>query len=203
MSNNTIILGILLKKYNNSNYKKVGNCIKLRYQYHSVNVNLYFDAYDKNYPSAFIILAANKSYYMTSFNVDNFDEKNQYLKKLPIPIRKLIRDENKQLASFYNEMRKHIKEDNFQNISYNNDIVLNKTIKSNKNKKYGGLFFHYTRKSKMTSEHFNRLFYKINISKEILMKIQQAGFTIATTSDPNKRKDFHEELRNKGIINYG
>lgn len=43
----------------------------------------------------------------------------------------------------------------------------------------------------------------MNISKEILMKIQQAGFTIVTTSDPSKRKDFHEKLRNRGIINYG
>ncbi|EAI5457623.1 DNA repair protein Rad50, partial [Campylobacter jejuni] len=47
----TIILDILLEKYNNAKYKKVGNCIKLRYQYHDVNVNLYFDGYDKNYPS--------------------------------------------------------------------------------------------------------------------------------------------------------
>ncbi|EOA5140911.1 hypothetical protein ACH4BP_001737 [Campylobacter jejuni] len=43
----TIILGILLEKYNNAKYKKVGNCIKLRYQYNNANVNLYFDGYDK------------------------------------------------------------------------------------------------------------------------------------------------------------
>ncbi|EIE4568735.1 DNA repair protein Rad50, partial [Campylobacter jejuni] len=36
----TIILGILLEKYNNAKYKKVGNCIKLRYQYNNANVNL-------------------------------------------------------------------------------------------------------------------------------------------------------------------
>ncbi|EAM0891359.1 DNA repair protein Rad50, partial [Campylobacter coli] len=67
----TIILDILLEKYNNAKYKKVGNCIKLHYQYHDVNVNLYFDGYDKNYPSTSIILAMDKSYYITSFNVDN------------------------------------------------------------------------------------------------------------------------------------
>ncbi|EAJ0116117.1 DNA repair protein Rad50, partial [Campylobacter coli] len=32
----TIILDILLEKYNNAKYKKVGNCIKLHYQYHDV-----------------------------------------------------------------------------------------------------------------------------------------------------------------------
>lgn len=53
----TIILNILLEKYNNAKYKKVGNCIKLHYQYHDVNVNLYFDGYDKNYPSTSIFLS--------------------------------------------------------------------------------------------------------------------------------------------------
>ncbi|EIB18948.1 hypothetical protein [Campylobacter sp. US50a] len=53
----TIILDILLEKYNNAKYKKVGNCIKLRYQYNNANVNLYFDGYDKNYPSTSIFLS--------------------------------------------------------------------------------------------------------------------------------------------------
>ncbi|EAI2283009.1 DNA repair protein Rad50, partial [Campylobacter coli] len=47
---------------------------------------------------------------------------------------------------------------------------------------------------------FKKLFHSMNISKEILTKIQQAGFTIVTTSDPNKRKNFHEELKNKEIL---
>lgn len=199
---NAIILGILLEKYNNAKYKKVGNCIKLHYQYRDTNVNLYFDGYDKNYPLAFMILAANKSYYMTSFNVDNFDEKNQYLDKIPDPILDLIKDENNKLTSFYNEMRKRIKEDNFQNTSYNSDIVFNNTMQYNKNKENGNPFFHYPKIGTMTSKHFEKLFYGMNISKEILMKIQQAGFTIVTTSDPSKRADFYEKLRNRGIINY-
>lgn len=137
----TIILDILLEKYNNAKYKKVGNCIKLHYQYHDVNVNLYFDGYDKNYPSTSIILAMDKSYYITSFNVDNFDEKNQYLDKIPDPILNLIKDENNKLTSFYNEMRKRIKEDNFQNISYSSDIVFNNTMQCIKIKKMVIHFF--------------------------------------------------------------
>ncbi|KGI57319.1 hypothetical protein [Campylobacter sp. MIT 97-5078] len=194
----TIILGILLEKYNN--YKKVGNCIKLYYPYNGVKVNLYFDGYDKNYPSAFIILVANKSYYITSFNVDNFDEKNQYLDKIPDPILNLIKDEDNKLTSFYNEMRKRIKEDDFQDTSYSKDIVFNNTMQYNKNKKNGNPFFHHVRAVKMTSEHFKKLFYSMNISKEKLMKIQRAGFTIVTTNDLDKRKDFHGELSNKGIL---
>ncbi|OEW44080.1 DNA repair protein Rad50 [Campylobacter sp. BCW_6465] len=196
----TIILGILLEKYNNAKYKKVGNCIKLRYQYHDINVNLYFDGYDKNYPSTSIILAMDKSYYITSFNVDNFDEKNQYLDKIPDPILNLIKDENNKLTSFYNEMRKRIKEDNFQNISYSSDIVFNNTMQYNKNKENGNPFFHYIRAAVMTPEHFKKLFHSMNISKEILMKIQQAGFTIVTTNDPNKRKNFYEKLKSKEIF---
>ncbi|MCW1350611.1 hypothetical protein OLP50_01420 [Campylobacter jejuni] len=52
----------------------------------------------------------------------------------------------------------------------------------------------------MTPEHFKKLFHSMNISKEILMKIQQAGFTIVTTNDPNKRKNFYEELKSKEIF---
>ncbi|MCW1871899.1 hypothetical protein OLQ26_04400 [Campylobacter jejuni] len=104
-------------------------------------MNLYFDDYDKNYPSTSIILAMDKSYYITSFNVDNFDEKNQYLDKIPDPILNLIKDENNKLTSFYNEMRKRIKEDNFQNISYSSDIVFNNTIQYNKNKEMVIHFF--------------------------------------------------------------
>lgn len=163
-------------------------------------MNLYFDGYDKNYPSTSIILAMDKSYYITSFNVDNFDEKNQYLDKIPDPILNLIKDENNKLTSFYNEMRKRIKEDNFQNISYSSDIVFNNTMQCNKNKENGNPFFHYIRATAMTPEHFKKLFHSMNISKEILTKIQQAGFTIVTTSDPNKRKNFHEELKNKEIL---
>ncbi|EDP2655447.1 DNA repair protein Rad50, partial [Campylobacter jejuni] len=165
-----------------------------------VNVNLYFDDYDKNYPSTSIILAMDKSYYITSFNVDNFDEKNQYLDKIPDPILNLIKDENNKLTSFYNEMRKRIKEDNFQNISYSSDIVFNNTMQYNKNKENGNPFFHYIRAAVMTPEHFKKLFHSMNISKEILMKIQQAGFTIVTTNDPNKRKNFYEELKSKEIF---
>ncbi|WP_261663952.1 MULTISPECIES: DNA repair protein Rad50 [unclassified Campylobacter] len=163
-------------------------------------MNLYFDDYDKNYPSTSIILAMDKSYYITSFNVDNFDGKNQYLDKIPDPILNLIKDENNKLTSFYNEMRKRIKEDNFQNISYSSDIVFNNTIQYNKNKENGNPFFHYIRAVVMTPEHFKKLFHSMNISKEILMKIQQAGFTIVTTNDPNKRKNFYEKLKSKEIF---
>ncbi|EOJ2288445.1 DNA repair protein Rad50, partial [Campylobacter jejuni] len=64
----------------------------------------------------------------------------------------------------------------------------------------GNPFFHYIRAVVMTPEHFKKLFHSMNISKEILMKIQQAGFTIVTTNDPNKRKNFYEKLKSKEIF---
>ncbi|WP_229239477.1 hypothetical protein [Campylobacter volucris] len=64
----------------------------------------------------------------------------------------------------------------------------------NKNKESGNPFFHYFRIANMTPEHFEKLFHSMNISKENLMKIQQAGFTIVTTSDFSKRKNFASEL---------
>ncbi|MCR6591962.1 Uncharacterised protein [Campylobacter insulaenigrae] len=193
------ILDILFDKYHESKYKKIENCIKLYYQYHNVNVNLYFSGYDKNYPSAFMILSNNKSYYITAFNVNNFDEKNQYLKKIPDPILNLIKDDNKKLISFYDEMRMRIKKDNFQNIKYSNDKIFTNTIKFNKNEETGNPFFHYLKRKPMSSRHFKKLFYSMNISKEILMKIQQAKLTIVTTSDFLKAKDFSAELRKSSI----
>ncbi|MCV3481579.1 DNA repair protein Rad50 [Campylobacter lari] len=193
------ILDFLLKKYNDIQYKRLENCIKLYYQYHNVNVNLYFNGYDKNYPSAFMILSNEKSYHITTFNVDNFDEKNQYLKKIPNPILNLINDNENTLISFYNEMRRRIKKDNFQYINYSNDRIFTNTIKFNKNEETGNPFFHYLRIGQMSSKQFKKLSYSTNLSKEILMKIQRAGFTIVTTSNFLEAKDFSAELKRCNI----
>ncbi|EPH6130062.1 DNA repair protein Rad50 [Campylobacter lari] len=179
--------------------QKNDSCIKLHYQYHNVRVNLYFNGYDKNYPSSFMILSNEKSYYITTFNVDHFDEKNQYLKKIPNPILNLINDNENTLISFYNEMRRRIKKDNFQYINYSNDRIFTNTIKFNKNEETGNPFFRYLRKGQMSSKHFKKLIYSTNLSKEILMKIQQAGFTIVTTSNFLEAKYFSAELKRCSI----
>ncbi|HEG2582159.1 TPA: DNA repair protein Rad50 [Campylobacter lari] len=193
------ILDFLLKKYNDIKCKKNDSCIKLHYQYHNVRVNLYFNGYDKNYPSSFMILSNEKSYYITTFNVDHFDEKNQYLKEIPDPMLNLIKDNNGKLISFYNEMRIQIKKGNFENINCGYGKIFTDIIKVNKNKETVKPFFHYLRIGQMSSKHFKKLSYSTNLSKEILMKIQRAGFTIVTTSNFLEAKDFSAELKRCNI----
>lgn len=193
------ILNILRKKYqkhyrNNNNSQ---NCIKLHYQYNCINVNLYFDAYDINLPAAFMILTDKKLYYITSLNVNHLEEKNQYIDEIPNQLLEKIKDKNNKLATFYDDMRKHIRNDEFRNTTYN-DIIFKNTVKYNKHEENNPFFYHL-REVHMTSKQFNKLFSNLNISKETLIKVQKEGFTIVTTSDPSKRKDFYEELKNKGI----
>ncbi len=173
------------------------SCLKIHYQYNGVNVNLFFDAYDSESLALCVILNDKNEYYLTPLNIHKILEINKkpYLKECPKSIlRKLCSSEGK-LDLFDKDMREHIryyltksKEQQINLKCEYSDESFQKALEKSKNKQYNTPFLHHIRSATMSKEHFIKLGYKLNISKEVLMGLQQQGRTIVTTNDPSKRR---------------
>lgn len=61
----------LLNDYSQLKYKGKGTCVKYRYDYNGVNVNLYFDAFDTDSNTLTMILSTEKQFYFTTLNSMN------------------------------------------------------------------------------------------------------------------------------------
>lgn len=57
----------LVDIYNSIPKKTKATCLKFYYQYHNVNVNVYFDAFDNQSVVLSIVLSAKKKYYTSTF----------------------------------------------------------------------------------------------------------------------------------------
>ena len=58
----------LLTDYSQLKFKGKGTCVKYRYDYNGVTVNLYFDAFDPASNTLTMILSTEKQFYFTTLN---------------------------------------------------------------------------------------------------------------------------------------
>ena len=187
----------LVNIYNNIPKKTKATCLKFYYQYNNVNVNVYFDAFDSQSVALSIVLAAEKNYYYTPLNILNTGMTTEYLSEIPHQILvKILVD--KRLDDFYENMEKHLLNDKPNFIYYNEDTYFVNTIKYAKSK-LDLPFWWYLRKSPMTKDTLNKLNARADITFDILRRIQQEGYTLVRTSDPEKRKELTLILDRIGI----
>ena len=158
----------LVDIYNSIPKKTKATCLKFYYQYHNVNVNVYFDAFD-----------------------------NQSVSEIPPQILEKILVDN-HLDDFYENMEKHLLEDKPYFNYYNEDTYFVNTIKYAKSK-LDLPFWWYLRKVPMSDDTLYKLNARADITFDILRKIQQEGYTLVRTPDPEKRKELTLILKQIGI----
>ena len=188
----------LIEEYNGLKFRNQFTAIKYRFNYNSVDVNIFFDAYDNKVPAMSMILAYKREYYYTSLNINNTKIRTQYLEKIPSAILNQIMDENYHLYALFSNIEKHILEDDKIVINYEKDILFVNTMKYSRSRE--NLPFLYSlRKTKMSNEMLERLSETMGIDREVLRKIQSAGFTIVRTDDVKKRKCLTAIIENTSI----
>lgn len=146
----------LLEEYGELNFPKKTTAIKYWYQYKSVNINLFFDAFDPDNPNLSIILVYGKNYYYTSLNINSTTISKEYLVEVPTKILGQILDENNMLDAFFESVEKHIVSEKPKYINYKNDTIFTNTLKYYKNRK-DLPFILGIRKVPMSNRMFNTL----------------------------------------------
>lgn len=179
------------------NFKGKGTCIKYRYVYNNVIVNLYFDAFDTYSKSLTLILSTEKQFYFTTLNIMNPSIRKEYLPELPFIFlaRILV---NNELDYFFSYMEEKILEITPIPTSYKKDIIFSNTTKIQRN--YIDFpFWWHLRRAHMHDDTLEKLCERTDISKQTLLNIQDKGFTLVRTGDINKRRCLKIILDDYGI----
>lgn len=187
----------LVDRYSRIPKKTKATCLKFHYVFNTVNVNVYFDAFDTKSVALSIVLAAEKKYYYTPLNILSNGMTTEYLSKIPSQILEKILVAN-HLDDFYENMEKHLLEHEPYINYYNKDTYFVNTIKYAKNK-LDLPFWWYLRNVPMTDETLYKLNARADITLETLRKIQKQGFTLVRTADPAKRKELTLILQQEDI----
>ena len=174
--------------------------IKYRFKVNSVNVNIYFDEYDKNIPNLSMILIKDNNYYYSSLNILKPEIDVQYLEAIPSDILQSILKDNK-LDDFFKKIENFILENDCYTTSYKNDYIFKNTMfYSVKNKNRKDLpFLQGCRHAKMTEFTYYQLQNTLGINSNILDKVRARNLTLVRTSDISRRKKLTLVLENIGI----
>ncbi len=183
--------------YNKLPYRDNDTCLKFRYDFNGVTVNLYFDAFDSFSVSFSMILSFNKKYYYTLLNILETNALSEYLPKIHNEMLEKILVDNK-LEQFFSLMERHLLEDNFKIIHYFQDKCYKNTLKFN-NVEEDLPFWWYPKRVRMANETLLKLFARTDIPITILRDIQNRGFTLVRTSDPKLRTELVFILKQIGI----
>lgn len=176
----------LTRTYMASTHKTSASCLKFHYEYNSVHVNVYFDAFDIQSLSLSIVLMYNQEIYFTSLNIVNNEIENRYLPNLTYEIKNHILVDNR-LDDFYNNMEEHLSNDTpYCNYGYD-DKYFRRGV-SNASNANALVFWSHIRRVRMTDQTLNQLYTQNNISYETLLAIQNNGLTLVRTADPTRRK---------------
>lgn len=187
----------LVKLYEKIPKKTRAICLKYHYIFNSVNVNLYFDAFDKRSLSFCIILVADKQFYFTPLNILKEGMNTEYLPDIPFKLLRKILVDNK-LNVFYKSMETHILQDTPYINFYSKDKFFTNTVTFNKGK-IELPFWQGVRKVRMSNDTLIKLSHRADISIEVLRQIQKKNLTLVRTSEPERRRDLTLILNEQNI----
>lgn len=175
----------LVKYYNNLINKKANTCLKFRYIFNNISVNIYFDAFYASNISFNIILIHKETntYYFTPINIF----KSKFLPALSPKIQEKI-ILHKSLNCFYENMENHLLKDTPVIVDYN-DACFKHTLNNKKALHVDKPFLSHLSRKHMADKTLNNLFNVTSIPMEVLQKIKDSGYTLVRTVDPSKRKD--------------
>lgn len=162
-------------------------CLKYHYIYNGVNVNIYFDAFDKKSLSFCIILVADKKYYFTPLNILKEGLNTEYLNDIPIEILRGILTDNK-LDDFYQHMENYILQNKPYTNYYSKDIIFTNTTSYQKGE-IDLPFWQGVRKVRMSDENLIKLSHRADIPFNVLREIQRNHLTLVRTAKPERRRD--------------
>lgn len=187
----------LLDDYSQLKYKGKETCVKYRYDYNGVTVNLYFDAFDPDSSTLTMILSTEKQFYFTTLNSMNTRIRKEYLPKLPsVFLTKIL--VNNELDEFFTHMENKILNITPIPVSYKKDTIFINTTKFQK----GDIdlpFWWHLRKTHMKDNTLEALSERADISRRTLLEIQKQGFTLVRTDDIDKRRRLTMILGEHGI----
>lgn len=193
----------LNKDWNNLKIKARSSVLKYYFKFKGVNVNAYFDNYDKNLPNLSVILIKDKDYYYTSLNILNVNIHKEYLEAIPRNILRKIENENQHLDDFFDEIDNQVLRKDPVRTSYTKDKIYKNTIKytvaNNPNRKDLPFLSGLRHNAEMTKNTFKRLHATFGIKYSVLEQIQNKKMTLVRTTDIDKRKDLVVVLNGTGI----
>lgn len=186
------------------NLEDNNNFIKISYIFNETKVRCYYSRSINGLPSFQLVIFNGENYYFKPINLnsDQSDFDNKYLDSIKKDLLKSILV-NGTLESFYNILRKNLNTSNLnksntKKISYLNDIELSMAVGFMKKNRIGKIkpFFSHLAKRKMSLKQFQLVKKSLFISKEDLNIIRLKGFTIYTTYDIKRSKNFSKAFEN-------
>ena len=187
----------MLNDYSKLTYKKETVCVKYRYEYKDVMVNLYFDAFDPKSYTLTMMMNTEKQFYFTTLNIMNTRIRKEYLPKLsPVFLNKIL--VANELDDFYEHMEERILTIEPVIANYKKDKIFSQTIRYQE--KIDLPFWWHMRNVQMSNETLEILSERADISRDILLKIQKQNFTLVRTDDCNKRRNLTIILEKHGIL---
>lgn len=172
----------MLNDYSQLKFKKETTCVKYRYEYNGVVVNLYFDAFDPKSCSLTMILNSEKSFYFTTLNIMNKRIRKEYLPKLPPVFLNKILVAN-ELDEFYKHMEECVLKINPIIVNYKKDKIFSQTIRYQN--KVDLPFWWHMRNVPMSDDTLEMLSERADISRETLLKIQRENFILIVEKNEN------------------
>lgn len=175
-------------------YKIYNYGIKYRFQNNNVNIRIFYDEKFDDKQLFLILFCDNNNYYFTSLNCIQVNEK-EYLKNLPFDILNKIKNEENNLDDFFNSVNEHILNRDPERLDYTTDEDYGNILNQNNNDNDLKMFFWHLRKKPMSKDYFDRLKKFTNYDVEDLKLIRKLGYTIVSTNDINKAKNFKLALQ--------
>lgn len=181
----------LVKEYDSLDNKSKETCIKYNITIGDVKVNLYFDNYDIENPSLVMIIVYDGVFFFTNLSYSNghFSNFINFIDKSSDDYRVIceIMDEDNSLNEFYAKIENHILNNNRIVTLYVKDKIFTNTMSYNKKANKELPFIQTIKKAKMSDEMYDFILETMGVSKDVLSRFRNSGYTFVRTGDPAKR----------------
>ncbi|MGF6906237.1 hypothetical protein [Fusobacterium sp. PH5-44] len=189
----------LNKVYRNNINNDPNKSIKFQFRFKDTNISIYYDSFDEKIPVIFMILEYKKDIYLKNFNINNLEANNFSTKNIPANILNdlIVRDSLEEFTDILNKVLSV--SDEFSICDYSKDELYqlyfnNKTLESDDIRAIKPFLFGIRRRT-MQESHLESLYDALSIDIKNLKFLQSREYTIITTKDPVKRKNYSEEIK--------
>lgn len=186
------VLEKLINEYSLLKYKGKDTCIKYNIAISDdTKVNLYFDNYDSDNPNLVMIIVYDGIFFFTNSAYRNgrFSNFISFINKSSDDYRVIcaIMDEDNSLNEFYAKIENHILNSNGIVTLYAKDKIFTNTMSYNKKANKELPFIQTIKKAKMSDEMYNFILETMGVSKDVLNRFRDSGYTFVRTDDSAKR----------------
>ncbi|MBR1453119.1 MAG: hypothetical protein IJ593_00510 [Lachnospiraceae bacterium] len=186
------VLKKLINEYDSLDDKSEETCIKYIITIGDVKVNLYFDNYDIENPSLVMIIVYDGVFFFTNLSYSNgrFSNFINFIDKSSDDYRVIcaIMDEDNSLNEFYARIENRILNSNRKVTLYVKDKIFTNTMLYNKKANKELPFIQTIKKAKMSDEMYDFILETMGVSKDVLNRFRDSGYTFVRTGDLAKRR---------------